>query len=57
MVKLVEKENKKYFVCEECGFVYDDEELAQKCQEWCARHQSCNLEITGKAVAQSLAAL
>ena len=45
-----EKAGKRYFVCEECGFAYAEKALAQKCEEYCKKHQSCSLEITKKAV-------
>lgn len=50
MVKEVEKEGKKYYRCEACGFFYKTRELAQKCQDWCERTKSCNIEITKHAV-------
>ncbi len=46
MVKEVDKEGKTAFACEECGFVYEEKEWAEKCQAWCRQNQSCNLEIT-----------
>ena len=50
MVKTVTKDDKNYYVCEECGFAYKEEETAQKCQDWCNKYKSCNLEITKDAV-------
>ena len=50
MVKKIEKEGKKYFTCEECEFIYEDKELAEKCETWCKENHSCNLEITKHAV-------
>ncbi|GAI69001.1 unnamed protein product, partial [marine sediment metagenome] len=29
---------------------YKEKELAEKCQQWCEEHNSCNLEITKYAV-------
>ena len=49
MVLEVNKENKKYFKCEECGFHYEDREWAEKCETWCRETKSCNLEITAHA--------
>ncbi len=46
MVKEVRKDNKTLCICEECGFGYEQKEWAEKCQQWCKEHQSCNLEIT-----------
>ncbi|MCH8864515.1 MAG: hypothetical protein IIB13_04025 [Chloroflexi bacterium] len=46
MVKEVDKKGKTAFACEECGYVYEEKEWAEKCQTWCSEKQSCNLEIT-----------
>jgi len=45
MVKEVKKNDKPLYVCEECGFGYEEKEWAEKCQLWCQQHHSCNLEI------------
>jgi hypothetical protein len=50
MVKEEIKENKKYFICDECGFAYKEKDLAQKCEDWCNKYHSCNVEITKNAV-------
>jgi len=50
MVKEIEKNNKKYFQCESCGFHYEDKEMSEKCQAWCDEHHSCSMEITKHAV-------
>lgn len=52
MVKSVKKNNKNYFVCEICSFAYKEKELAEKCQNWCDEHKSCNIEITKHAISQ-----
>ena len=48
------KENKDdkgvTFICEECQFRYADKDLAQKCEDWCREHHSCNIEITKHAI-------
>lgn len=36
---------KKVFVCSECGLAYSNKEWAQKCQSWCKKHKTCNIEI------------
>ncbi len=38
------------YKCKECGLVYEDENIAKKCQAWCKRYKSCNLEITKSAI-------
>jgi len=50
MVKEMRKNGKTLYICEECGFAYKEKELAEKCQQWCEEHNSCNLEITKYAV-------
>ena len=46
MVKELKKNDKTYYVYEECGFGYEEKEWVDKCQQWCSQNQSCNLEIT-----------
>jgi predicted ATP-dependent serine protease len=46
MVKVIQKENKELYQCEECGFHYADKAWAEKCEAWCREHKSCNIEIT-----------
>lgn len=53
MVKAIEKNDTKYYQCEECGLLYADKETGEKCQAWCAEHKSCNLEIIKHAAQDS----
>ena len=53
MVKRIIEEDKDLCQCEECGMQYENKELAEKCEDWCKEHQSCNLEITKHAVIDS----
>ena len=46
MVKIIKKDEKELYQCEECGFHYEDREWAEKCEAWCREHKSCNIEIT-----------
>ena len=50
MTEEIEKDGKKYYKCEQCGLVYSDKEMAERCQRWCSEHKSCNLEIIKHAV-------
>lgn len=50
MVQEVARETKKYYKCEECGLLYMDKEVAEKCQAWCVEYKSCNLDIIKYAV-------
>lgn len=42
--------NVKIYNCPECGLSYTKKDLAKKCEDWCKKHDSCNLEITKHAV-------
>jgi hypothetical protein len=41
------------YECQECHLLYNDERWAKKCEEWCTKHKSCNLEITKHAAEHS----
>ncbi len=45
MTKAITQQNKALYRCEECGFRYAGKEWAEKCEAWCKKHQSCNIEI------------
>ncbi|MBI3335749.1 MAG: hypothetical protein HY001_04595 [Candidatus Portnoybacteria bacterium] len=59
MVKIIQKDDKKLYQCEECGFLYENKNLAfgenlsgftskewaEKCEAWCSKNKSCNVEI------------
>lgn len=42
--------SKKLYACEACGMKYEDPEWAEKCNDWCKKNKSCNLEIIEHAV-------
>lgn len=50
MVKEIKKANKRFYQCEICKFNYNYKKWAKKCQDWCEKHNSCNIEITKYAV-------
>ena len=50
MAKKITKNKKIYYVCDECNFAYKNKEIAEKCENWCRKHHSCNTEITKYAV-------
>lgn len=49
MIKGIIKETGNYYQCKECKLVYKDKNWAEKCEEWCKKNRSCNLEITKHA--------
>ena len=38
------------FVCEACGFHYEEEKMANDCEKWCKETHSCNLDIIKHAI-------
>ena len=50
MIKEIEKKDGKIYQCGECGFLYEDKDIAEKCEAWCKEHKSCNLEIISNAI-------
>ncbi|MBU5537361.1 MAG: hypothetical protein QXO57_00980 [Candidatus Aenigmatarchaeota archaeon] len=42
--------DKEIYKCVICGFGYKNKDLAEKCQNWCSTHKSCNLQITKNAI-------
>ncbi len=50
MVKQITKNNKTYHLCSECNFAYKNIETATKCENWCRKYHSCNMEITKHAI-------
>ena len=43
---------KEIYVCEICNLAYEDKKLAEKCQAWCTKYSSCNLEITKSSIGE-----
>ncbi|MDP3948446.1 MAG: hypothetical protein Q8Q17_00675 [bacterium] len=50
MAIIVKAGHKNLYACSECGFKYADMETAEKCENWCRNHKSCNSEIVKKAI-------
>ena len=38
------------YQCGVCKLKYSDKKLADKCEEWCSTHNSCNFLIARQAV-------
>lgn len=49
MVKML-KNIKELYQCEECGLKYADRKWAEKCEVWCKKYKSCNLDIIDSAI-------
>ena len=50
MVKQETKNDKTYFMCEECEFFYETKDWAEKCEKHCNEKHACSMEITKHAV-------
>jgi len=50
MVNKIVRNGKEYHVCKECGLAYEDKKTAEKCQKWCKKYHSCNLELIKNAI-------
>ncbi len=44
------KEKDNYYFCEKCGFKYATKNFAEKCEDYCSKHNSCSLEIIKHAI-------
>ena len=54
MVREIHKNNQEYYICEECKLIYKDKSWAGKCEEWCKKNKSCNLNITKHSIKKTL---
>lgn len=50
MVEEVGFEETIAFKCTVCGYLFQEIERAEECEKWCARHNSCNFDITKYAL-------
>jgi hypothetical protein len=50
MVKEISKNNKSLFQCEKCQLFYKKKNLAEKCEDWCGKHNSCNISIIKNSI-------
>jgi len=50
MVDRITRKGKTLYVCELCGFGYGELNTAEQCEQYCAIHGSCSIEITRKAI-------
>ncbi len=45
-----EAESVKVYYCSVCGYGYASQSLAEECEEYCTKHNSCSLRITAKGI-------
>ena len=38
------------YICEACGYRYKEREVAERCEDWCNKNHSCNLEIISQGI-------
>ncbi|MBI4452235.1 hypothetical protein HY637_02300 [Candidatus Woesearchaeota archaeon] len=50
MATKIIKDRKLYFRCDECSFLYENKNLAEKCEEYCKKYHACSTEITKHAI-------
>ena len=53
MGKTINQKHQIVSTCSECKMKYQDEETAKKCEEWCKRTKSCNMDIIKHAIKDS----
>jgi len=46
---MVQMVNRGY-QCKVCRMIYQNPKWAKKCESWCRKNKSCNLEITNYAI-------
>lgn len=50
MVKENNIKGMKVYICERCDMAYKTREMAEKCEEFCGKYNSCSLDITKHAI-------
>lgn len=51
MVYIIEVDSFKYYACSICGLIYESEETASKCEEFCKNNPGkCNIEIAKESI-------
>ncbi|MDO8339972.1 MAG: hypothetical protein Q7T16_04920 [Candidatus Burarchaeum sp.] len=46
---MVNEKDGKY-QCADCKLWYEEKRWAEKCEAWCLKHHTCNIEITRNAI-------
>lgn len=47
--EMVKKDN-NFYTCKICQLSYKEKKWAERCDAWCRKNKSCNLEITRHAI-------
>ena len=50
MVEETNLESKIIYKCEKCGWLYKNRNIAEECETWCKKHNSCNLKFVKFAI-------
>ena len=50
MGKTINQKHTIVYACSECNMKYRDEATAKKCEAWCRKNKSCNLDIIKDAI-------
>lgn len=50
MVDIIQQGENTLYQCPECELRYKEREIAEKCEAWCKKNKSCNLDIIKHAV-------
>jgi len=45
MGKTINQNHQIVYICSECKMKYHDEVIAERCEIWCKKNKSCNLDI------------
>lgn len=46
------KKTENLYKCGICELIYKEKRLDEKCEEWCKKNNSCNLNITKHSIKQ-----
>jgi hypothetical protein len=50
MVRPYTHEGRTVYLCDVCGYGYEEQVTAEKCEAFCTENHACSLEITKDAV-------
>ncbi|MBS3126690.1 hypothetical protein J4228_00835 [Candidatus Woesearchaeota archaeon] len=50
MVKEAKERKGTFYLCPQCNMKYAEKSTAEKCEAWCKKYHSCNINIIKYAV-------